>query len=555
MEPVTGARATAGWSLLAGVLAVAASLHWNGVPDLGPIMPELDGVHPVRAAQALATAYAPGGGFIDKYPALGSFAMGAAGALVDPAFGADAGGPAVLPDPARRAALWPLRERMLAVLAAQRWLSRVAMGLSAALLAALTLGLLRSWPRPRAATGRAAAAVDVAAALVASVGFACSYPALYYADTTNVDALALLFGLGAVALAGRGRWIGAAVAVALAAAVKDPAAVLAVVVFAGCWLDPRPGRAPRVLAAAAAGLLVYGFASGAFTGPASWVQHLRLLTGGALGVDRIDHARPGEWLSLLAYVARLLGGAIGAPAVLLGLAGLGLLLMRQRRLGWVLSGALLATVLLFVLPVGFVYVRFLLLPLAVLCVGAGVALAAAAHAALARLPGAGSGAASALGVAVVLAGALLLVGLQPRVADYHRFVVTAPDARALAAAAVPAYAPDGAPLVLFADGREHGPPLDPGRWPLQVEGHGAAPHWLGQWELTPQPERPAVLLWMLFPLDRPSGGASQQDLPTKVGTRFHGIYELAEAWPVREDSPPLHSLTIRPEIMLWKRLP
>jgi hypothetical protein len=553
MAAVTGARATAGWSLLAGALAVAASLHWNGVPDLGPIMPDLDGVHPVRAAEALHTAWAPGAGFVDKYPALGSLAMGAVGALVDPAFGADTAGLARLPDPARRAALWPLAGRLRAQLAAQRWLSRVAMGLVAALLAALTLGVLRRGPPQQ---DEPTGAIAVAAALVAAVGFGCSYPALYYADTTNVDALALLLGLGALVLGGlAGRWTGAAVAVALAAAVKDPAAVLAVVVLAGCALDRRPGRSRRLLAAAGAGTLAYALAAGVLTSPSAWLEHLRLSAQGALGVDRIDSARPGEWFGLLAYVARLLSGALGAPAVVLGLAGLGLLVARRRRMGWMLAGAVLATIALFVLPVGFVYVRFLLLPLAVLCVGAGVALAAGARAALGRLRPAGGAAASRLGAAIVLAGALLLIGLDPRVADYHRRVVPSPDARLLAAEAVPRYAPDGAQVVLFTDGREHGPPLDPARWPLQVEGHPAAPHWLDQWVRTPQPERPAALLWMRFPVDRPSGRDRTEDPPPKLGTRFRGIYELAETWGERADCPPLRSLTVRPEIMLWRRLP
>jgi hypothetical protein len=76
-------------AVVCGLLFAALQPALDAVPDLSPVMPEVDGVHPARAAEALREAYAPGGGFPDKYPPLASALMGLAGAVVDPAFGTD----------------------------------------------------------------------------------------------------------------------------------------------------------------------------------------------------------------------------------------------------------------------------------------------------------------------------------------------------------------------------------------------------------------------------------------------------------------------------------
>src|SRR5262245_65114695 len=126
MRPVSSARVAVLGAVLVALLAMAVAAR---PPDLRPVMPEPDGVHPVRAILALRTAYAPGGGFLDKYPPLGSFLLGlavvAGGA---PGLRAQAEAIASAPAELRRTALWELRDEIAAALARERWLSRLAMG-------------------------------------------------------------------------------------------------------------------------------------------------------------------------------------------------------------------------------------------------------------------------------------------------------------------------------------------------------------------------------------------------------------------------------------------
>ncbi len=72
---MSSVRVAAVGAALVAALALALAAR---PPELRPIMPEVDGVHPVRALIALHTAFAPGGGFLDKYPPLGSFLFGLA---------------------------------------------------------------------------------------------------------------------------------------------------------------------------------------------------------------------------------------------------------------------------------------------------------------------------------------------------------------------------------------------------------------------------------------------------------------------------------------------
>ncbi|HZL99249.1 MAG TPA: hypothetical protein VFD43_03265, partial [Planctomycetota bacterium] len=130
-------RALAVLATLGAALALVAGLAFDATPDLRPVMPEADGVHPVRAAQALGSAYAPGGGFPDKYPPLGSVLFGLAVRAADPDFGAASDGVADLPEVERRPALWALRDRIAVALAAERRVSRLAACGCAALLALL----------------------------------------------------------------------------------------------------------------------------------------------------------------------------------------------------------------------------------------------------------------------------------------------------------------------------------------------------------------------------------------------------------------------------------
>ena len=84
----------------------------SGPAELGPVMAELDGVHPARATWALSTAYSPGIGFLDKYPPLGSFVMGLAVAAADSDFGSDVGDVSQLDVTGRRELAWTHADRI-----------------------------------------------------------------------------------------------------------------------------------------------------------------------------------------------------------------------------------------------------------------------------------------------------------------------------------------------------------------------------------------------------------------------------------------------------------
>jgi MFS family permease len=523
-------------ALACGLLFVAVQPALDATPELAPVMPEVDGVHPVRAAEALRTAYAPGAGFPDKYPPLGSALMGLAGALADPAFGQDAAQVGGLAEPERSEQLWSLRERIARQLAALRGVSRLAMALAVALLAALA-------GRLAGRLGLAVPAARVAAAGAALI-FGLSYTALYYGGTTNVDALALAASLGALAAGVSRRWLLAATAAALAAACKDPAFVLGPLVLIGACCDARPGRARRVLRTGLAGLAVYALSSGALTGPSVWLEHVQyLLAGGVSGVDRIDTADPTAWPGLLAFCARLLAGAMGWPLLVLGAVGLVPLWRRARGEAAFLIGAVLATVLLFVLPVGFAYARFLFVPQAVLALGAALLLALLA----ARL-GARRG---ALAAGLVLAAC---VAADRRVLDYHRVTRTTPDARALGAQAVAERVPPGARLAVFADERHHGLPLDPARFAPDVRGLLEGEAALAAWAAGPPEALPDYVVWMSFPTERSSGRASDAPTAPAPGDRIGGILEVVVAFAPPLDAVPHRTLAVRPIVTLLARV-
>ena len=85
-SPLGALRAALGWIVLGAALYLfvwPGLERLSGPADLGPVMPEMDGVHPARALAALGTEYVPGAGFLDKYPPFGSYVMGVVCALVD----------------------------------------------------------------------------------------------------------------------------------------------------------------------------------------------------------------------------------------------------------------------------------------------------------------------------------------------------------------------------------------------------------------------------------------------------------------------------------------
>ena len=531
-------RALAGLALLAASLALLSSLAFDATVDLRPVMPEADGVHPVRAVEALRSAYAPGGGFLDKYPPLGSALFGLVVLAVDRDLAADTSGLTSRPEGERRAALWDLRDRIAPALSAERWLSRAAACACAAVLALLAAATAR-----RAGAG---ARESFGAGLLAAAALGLSYPLLYYGSTTNVDALALLAGLLALHAACSRRWIAAALWAAAATAIKDPAFVLGPLVV-GCALLDRDGagedraRWRRAGLAAAAGALAFALLAGALTGPGVWREHLAYLFAGGVGsVDRIDHARPGQWLALLARCLDLSAGAIGWTGLVLGAAGLLRLRAADRLSFRVLAGVVLLTLLLFVLPVGFVYTRFLLLPLAALLVGAALLLA---RLAARRGP-------ALVALALVVLAALLV---DRRTADWPRVIAGSPDARRLAADALPGLVPEGASLALFADEREHAVPVDVRRWPLRVFGLAEAEPRLGAWVAGREPDPPEFILWMTFPVDRTSGLPQDPFVPPRVGDRVGGLYAVAAVWGAPTGATPERALAVRPMVTLLRR--
>ena len=528
---------------MAAALALLANLAFDATVDLRPVMPEVDGVHPVRGVEALETAWVPGGGFRDKYPPLGSALLGLAARAADPALRDDSRALTSLPEDQRRLALWELRDRIAAALVAERWLSRLAACASVAVLALLAAAVAR-----RAGAGASEAGL---AGLLAAAGFGASYPLLYYGSSTNVDTLALLAALLALLAACSGRWMAAAAGAAVATAIKDPLFVLGPLVLAGALADGagtgRARRLRRAAGAVAVGLLVYGLLAGAFTGPAVWREHVAyILTGGVAGPDRIDHAQPGHWLALLLRCPRLVAGAIGWTGLALGAFGLARLLRGDRRSALVLLGVVAVTVLLFVLPVGFVYARFLLLPMAALLVGAGVVVARLAVRAWAP---AADGRRRAAVLLAALAGAVLL--LDRDVLDWHCVTARSPDARRLAADELPGLVPDGASIAVFADEREHAVPLDPGRWPQQSHGLVDAEARLMTWSAAGG--APDWLLWMSFPIDRTSGLPSPPVVAPRVGDKLVGLYEVAAVWGAPTGAVPEGAVPVRPMVTLLRR--
>jgi hypothetical protein len=543
---VTGSRGLLLLALLCGVVGLAANLRWDASADLRPVMPEVDGVHPVRALEALSSAYAPGLGFEDKYPPLASALMGLVSTTIDSGFRDDVGDVVAMSEVERQDTLWKARDRLAAMLNVQRWVSRLAMSAALGLLALLAF-----------AAARAVGAGPISAtlgALMAGIGFGLSYPALYYGATTNVDALCLAGCLAALWLAASGRWDAAAAAAAAAAAVKDPAFVLAPVLLLGVLLDDRPRRAARTFSMVAVGLIAYGLLSGAVTGPQTWWRHLGyLLEGGVEGVDRIDPADPAQWGQLFAHAGGLAVGALGWGASTAGLLGWVLVARRDGRLAWLLPGTALVVVLLFVLPVGFVYVRFLLLPMALLAAGAGVALAWLLSLTFEALAQRGGAAGFATLLAFVWLGFSALV-LDRHVDDYHGTTAPSPDARVEAALAVAELVPAGSRIVVFADERRHAVPLDPTRWSVDVRGLDGAEAALAEWAVAPPELRPEFLLWMSFPTVLPSGREQDEPQPPRPGERLAGTYEVLATFGAPPGDVPRRTLAVRPMVSLLTRV-
>lgn len=520
-------------ALLAAALSGALALPQ---PDLRPVMPEVDGVHPLRALQALGTAFEPGGGFLDKYPPLGSFLFGLAVAAGDDGALARAVGPVLAaPEPERRVLLWELRDAVQAALSRERGLSRLAMAGCAALVVLLAAQLARE------ALQRSAWAL--AGPLAAGALFAAGPVACVYAGTANVDALALLPALGCVLLALQGRWVATGAALALAVALKDPQVALVPVLLGAA--ASRGGR-PALLRAGAAAAATYAVASGAATGPAIWLEHVRYLTrGGVEGVGGIDHGDAAAWGRLLAHVGWLLWVAVGGSVLLVAVWRRPAPAGGRADQALVLAAAL-APIPLFILPVGFAYARFLLPTVALLlaCLGGALARAIAGFPGLAR-----AGSIAAAWACALLALVLVLALTLPRPAPGSG---PERDARRAVVARLDALAPGGGSVLLFADEREHGPPLDPSRWRVEVAGLNEVAPRLAALRDGPPDARPDHVLVMSFPTDPPSGASRDDPPPPQPGDRLAGLYVVTEVLRAPRDGL-TRAVAWRPDLTLLSR--
>lgn len=541
------------------LLLLPGSEALRGPPRLGPVMAEVDGVHPARAVQALRDGWRPGVGFLDKYPVLGSALFGLVVTVGQPDV-PSAEAWLALPRDQRRLEEWRLSAAVEDALAAQRQVSRLAMALAVGVALALAAQLLRR------AGVRNDGVVRLGAAVTA-VSLGAAYPVAYYASTANVDALAFLPALLCLWASLDGSHRAAAVAAALATAVKDPAFVLGPVVLLGAWTDARPGRARRTLGVAALGLGVYAVATGAICAPSTWWQHASyLLSGGVQGVERIDPSDPSAWPQLLGYAGHLVLGAQGLVVAALGLLGLA---WGARRDGAGVARLLLAvalTLALFVVPVGFVYARFLLVPMAVLAVGAGVAGALLVQLVLERVTDDARG--RLVAVAVLIGGYLAVEFVYDRaladgaygraphepLAELTAMVEPGVDPREHARDFVAERVAAGGRVVLVADAREAGPPVDPRRVRYEVLGLDQAPHALQAWH-DDASARPDLLLMMNFPTEPPSGRpADTQDL-LEVGEVVGESFRVVARWGAPHGGVVERSLAIRPVITALEPLP
>ncbi len=510
----------------------------QGPPSLGAVMAEVDGVHPVRAAAAVERAYVVGGGFLDKYPPLGGFLMGIAGRFSDPGFGEVVAGVEDLAPGPRREALFEVGDRIAALVALER---RCSLGMVALALGLLAAGVVAGARRlgfsvPAAVTG----------ALFAALVFGSADVVVYHATSTNVDAAVLLAGIVTLLAAACGRFRTAAVALGLAVAIKDPAFVLGPMVLAAAFAR---GGARLLLPTAFMALGVYAVAAGALTGPSLWWEHVVYLWhGGVEQVDRIDHGVLSDWAGLARLVERLLRDALGPMG--LALAVLGLVVARDLpgrgpsrpdRLAVILIGS---TLLFFVFPVGFVYARFLLLPMAVLAALGGLALAAGCH---------------RFGTPAIVVLAVLIAGQGFAPAAFFGSRELGPlwwhraeqPPRLAAAALLEREWPAGSTVVLFADEREHGPPLDPRDWVLDVRGLNDLLPSVTAWRAGEQPAPDAVVI-MTFPTDPPSGRAADPSVPPRVGGRVAGLLDVVAVFGVPTGSRAEASLPWRPTVTVLR---
>jgi hypothetical protein len=200
---------------------------------------------------------------------------------------------------------------------------------------------------------------DARSAAYGALLAAVMFPMFYYARTGNVDVPMLFFvallsaALVRAAVFGvtpaRAAWAGAFAAAALATKESAAGAVLGVAIALLVLLRrSAPSVRLRALGAgAAAGLAVYGLASGALLDPHWWMRHIADMSGkaGHLATGDSPVARAfamtldGHW-ELARATVEYLAGAMSGPGLALGAAGLVFALTAERPRAWLAWAAL-----------------------------------------------------------------------------------------------------------------------------------------------------------------------------------------------------------------------
>jgi 4-amino-4-deoxy-L-arabinose transferase-like glycosyltransferase len=239
---------------------------------------------------------------------------------------------------------------------------------------------------------------DAWAGVLAAALVACSVPFVYYAKVANLDVpylfwftLSLLFFLRALRRGRTHDLVLLALSAAAAVATKDQAFALYVLTVPVLVWELRrlgAGDAPAALPVGrallllgATGLMAYLALSGLVISPAGWLAHVQLIAGPASAEFRMFGRGLFGRTELLWQTVRHLRFAMGGPALLAALAGIGLAVRdraRQRRL-LLLLVPIVSYVVFFLLVVLYVYDRFLLPVAVVFALFGGYALARAAR--------------------------------------------------------------------------------------------------------------------------------------------------------------------------------
>jgi hypothetical protein len=233
-------------------------------------------------------------------------------------------------------------------------------------------------------------------------------PFVFYAKTANLEApylfwtaLALVFMCDAGATGRTRSWIGAGASAALAVATKDHAYGLFVLPFlALAWTHVRASRPLAAVAGGvAAGVVAFALAHNMIFNLRGFEAHVAMVTGPASQPFRMfDYSLAGQ-IGLAAMSTQALLWMVGAAGAIALVCGVVALMARAApRLPLWLLLAPLSCYLTFLVPVGYVYDRFLL-PVTLAC---SPVAAVGIRRLLDGWPGRGLGRACGIGMLIVL---------------------------------------------------------------------------------------------------------------------------------------------------------